>query len=120
MSCNILVVDDYAVNLIIMEMKLKRDFKTPHKFIRALSADEALELIKLVDIDLVLADFHMEGKTGVTLHEEAEEQGFKGLFFYITGDILFKADVPVFYKPIFFSTIVEIEKAYKVLKGIPL
>ncbi|MEQ9299178.1 MAG: response regulator [Cyclobacteriaceae bacterium] len=62
----ILYVDDMLPNINVFKITFKRDFN----IITAEEAERAIELVKSDDIDLIIADQRMPGKTGVELMRE--------------------------------------------------
>lgn len=62
----ILYVDDMLPNINVFKITFKRDFN----IITAEEAERAIELVKSDEIDLIIADQRMPGKTGVELMRE--------------------------------------------------
>ena len=66
---SILYVDDMVPNINVFKITFKRDFN----IITAEEADQALDIVKNQDLDLIITDQRMPGKTGVELMREVAE-----------------------------------------------
>lgn len=65
----VLYVDDMVPNINVFKITFKRDFN----IMTAEEAEKALEIVKNEDIDLIITDQRMPGKTGVELMREVAE-----------------------------------------------
>jgi response regulator RpfG family c-di-GMP phosphodiesterase len=69
MSYKILIVDDEAANLRVLE----RLFRRQYEIVGAVSGAEALELLRVHDIALIISDQRMPGMTGIEFLKRAAE-----------------------------------------------
>lgn len=69
MNYKILIVDDEAANLRMLE----RLFRNQYKVVSAISGAQALELLRLHDVALIITDQRMPGMTGIEFLKRAAE-----------------------------------------------
>lgn len=69
MTHKILIVDDEAANLRLLERLFRRDYQT----VTATSGSEALELLQMHDVALIISDQRMPGMTGIEFLKRAFE-----------------------------------------------
>lgn len=81
MSYKILIVDDEAANLRILE----RLFRRAYTVISATSGAEALEQLKLHDVALIISDQRMPGMTGIEFLKRAAEMRQQTVRIILTG-----------------------------------
>lgn len=81
MSYKILIVDDEAANLRILE----RLFRRSHTVISATSGAEALEQLTLHDVALIISDQRMPGMTGIEFLKRAAEMRQQTVRIILTG-----------------------------------
>ncbi len=77
----LLVVDDEVDNLELLERTLRREYAV----VTAQSAEDALERLPGLDVDLIITDQRMPGMTGIQLLERASKTGSKALGIILTG-----------------------------------
>jgi len=87
MSEHILVVDDEKEIADLLEVYLKNDGYTVHKFY---NGTEALSCIKRVPLDMALLDVMLPGKDGFTLLPLFREAGIPVIFLTARGDLTSK------------------------------
>jgi putative two-component system response regulator len=81
MKHKILIVDDEAANLRVLERLLHRE----HEIICAESGAEALELLRLHDVALIISDQRMPGITGIEFLKHAAEMRQHTVRLILTG-----------------------------------
>jgi CheY-like chemotaxis protein len=72
MGCNILVVDDSKLARMAISKALNVDHPDWVR-LEARNADEALEHVKSLNVDIALIDFNMPGRDGLTLAAELRQ-----------------------------------------------
>jgi putative two-component system response regulator len=77
----LLVVDDELDNLELLERTLRREYQV----VTAQSAEEALEKLPGLEVDLIITDQRMPGMTGIQLLEKASNMGSQALGIILTG-----------------------------------
>jgi response regulator RpfG family c-di-GMP phosphodiesterase len=81
MSYKILIVDDEAANLRVLE----RLFRRQYEIVGATSGAEALELLRVHDIALIISDQRMPGMTGIEFLKRAAEMRPHTVRIILTG-----------------------------------
>ncbi|HEX8367284.1 MAG TPA: HD domain-containing phosphohydrolase [Pyrinomonadaceae bacterium] len=81
MSYKILIVDDEAANLRVLE----RLFRRQYEVVTAASGAEALELLRLHDVALIISDQRMPGMTGIEFLKRAAEMRPHTVRIILTG-----------------------------------
>lgn len=81
MNYKILIVDDEAANLRLLE----RLFRRQYQIISATSGAEALELLKKHDVALIISDQRMPGMTGIEFLRRASEMRQHTVRIILTG-----------------------------------
>ena len=83
---NILIVDDSAAMRMMIVRTLRQAGFGGHDFSQAENGIEALDAIRKVQPDLVLADWNMPKMTGLELLQELREEGNDVTFGFITTE----------------------------------
>lgn len=81
MNYKILIVDDEAANLRLLERLFRRDYQV----ISSTSGNEALEQLKLHDVALIISDQRMPGMTGIEFLKRAAEMRQHTVRIILTG-----------------------------------
>lgn len=81
MNYKILIVDDEAANLRLLERLFRREYQV----VSATSGAEALELLKLHDVALIISDQRMPGMTGIEFLKRAAEMRQHTVRIILTG-----------------------------------
>lgn len=81
MTYKILIVDDEAANIRLLERLFRQDYQV----LTALSGNEALDILTQHEIALIITDQRMPGMTGVELLKRASEMRRQTLRIILTG-----------------------------------
>ncbi len=82
MRAKILIVDDVLSIRELLEIFLKKE---GYEVTSSPDAEQALQLAKTVDLDLIISDIRMANMTGIDLLREVRDQGFNGQFILLTA-----------------------------------
>lgn len=80
---NVLCVDDNQRHLITFSKCIEYD---GHRIFTTTKPEEAIEILKNENIQVLVTDFDMPGINGVSLSNEVRKMGFNGLILLISSD----------------------------------